>query len=192
MIMSSENCIQCNNGTLTSAVISVVGTREGEEFTVFVPGLICSACGFKTIDNQQSGEFTKAVSDAYKRAHRLLTGAELRERRCTWLKMSQQDFADYLGVGIASVKRWEAGQIQDRAMDELIRLKTDPEAARTNLRALEIQLPEEHVISSIQVGNQSIDLSFSLAQSFTDKPKMTMGGLRMTDFVFDDDEVLAA
>jgi hypothetical protein len=47
------------------------------------------------------------------------------------------DFSDYLGVGNASVQRWEAGQVQDKAMDGLIRLKTDPEAARRNLRQLE-------------------------------------------------------
>jgi hypothetical protein len=56
--------------------------------------------------------------------------------------MSQQRFSEYLGAGVASVKRWELGQIQDRAMDELIRLKTDVEAARENLRSLEEQVQE--------------------------------------------------
>jgi hypothetical protein len=60
--------------------------------------------------------------------------------------MTQQQFSDYLGTGVASVKRWEAGQIQDKAMDELIRLKTDPGAARRNLRSLEKQVPEPVII----------------------------------------------
>jgi hypothetical protein len=51
--------------------------------------------------------------------------------------MSQGAFSEYLGTGVASVKRWETGKIQDRAMDELIRLKTDAKAARENFRALE-------------------------------------------------------
>src|SRR5665213_1254118 len=145
MIMSSEKCFECNNGSLSPGLINMTGVRNGEEFTVTVPGLVCDSCGYETISNRQSGAFTRAVSDAYKAAHGLLTGLELRERRSSWLKMSQQALGDYLGVGLASIKRWESGQIQDRAMDELIRLKTDPEAARNNLRALEIQVPEEYI-----------------------------------------------
>lgn len=51
--------------------------------------------------------------------------------------MSQKDFADRLKVGIASVKRWELGAIQDESSDRLIRLSTDVDEARLNLRELE-------------------------------------------------------
>jgi DNA-binding transcriptional regulator YiaG len=47
--------------------------------------------------------------------------------------MSQRQFASYLGVGVASIKRWELGQIQDEAMNNLMVLKTDLAAARHNL-----------------------------------------------------------
>jgi putative zinc finger/helix-turn-helix YgiT family protein len=188
MIMSVEKCFECNTGSLNVGVVTMTGVRNGEEFTVTVPGLVCDSCGYKTIDNRQSGAFTKAVSDAYKTAHGLLTGSELRDRRADWLKMSQQAFADYLGVGLASIKRWESGQIQDRAMDELIRLKTDPEAARSNLRALEVKVPEEYVL---KLGSQDLDLRFSLGQRFTDRPQMTMGRFPM-DQCLVEDVVLAA
>jgi len=36
-------------------------------------------------------------------------------------------------VGVASVKRWELGQIQDEAMNNLMVLKTDLAAAKRNL-----------------------------------------------------------
>jgi transcriptional regulator with XRE-family HTH domain len=49
------------------------------------------------------------------------------------LGMSQQQFAKYLGVGSSSVKRWELGWIQDKAMNDLILLRTDPRAAEANL-----------------------------------------------------------
>src|SRR5579864_3114144 len=101
--MIMEKCFQCNNGILTSSMVSLTGTRNNEEFTVTVPGMVCGSCGYATIHNRQSGEFTKAVSDAYRQAHGLLSGAEIRERRSEWLNMSQQEFADYLSVGIASV-----------------------------------------------------------------------------------------
>jgi transcriptional regulator with XRE-family HTH domain len=47
--------------------------------------------------------------------------------------MSQRQFATYLGVGVASIKRWELGQIQDEAMNNLMVLKTDLAAAKQNL-----------------------------------------------------------
>src|SRR5215471_3983781 len=163
--MTRENtqCFECGIGTLVPQIVGLTGSRNGEEFTVSVPGLICNSCGFKTIDNSQSGEFTKAISDAFRRAHSLLNGAEIRERRLA-LKMSQQAFAEYLGTGRISVTRWESGQVQERAMDELIRLKTDPQAARNNLKALELQVPEEYVASTFNVGGEDLDLLFSMEQ----------------------------
>lgn len=117
-------CFQCDDGVLVNRTVDLIGYRNGEEFPVRVPGVACTQCDMKTIDNAQSGAFTKAVSDAYRNAHGLLTGAEILDRRQR-LKMSQAQFADYLNVGIASVKRWESGQIQEASMDCLMRLKTD-------------------------------------------------------------------
>jgi putative zinc finger/helix-turn-helix YgiT family protein len=192
MTQSNEKCFECDAGVLTPAVVELTGERNGEQFTVTVSGFACTSCGYKTIDNNQSAEFTKAVSDAYKAAHDLLTGAELRECRRV-LGMSQQEFADYLGVGAASVKRWESGQIQDRAMDKLIRLKTDPEAARSNLRTLEDQVPEECVLSSVKLGDRDVELRFSRDLSFTGQPRMKMGRFPMDQpYQFDPDEVIAA
>jgi len=124
-------CFECGKGSLIPAMVELTGYRHGEEFTVRANGLQCTACGFKTIDNEQSGGFTKLVSDAYREKHGLLTSAQIREAR-NRLGMSQEKFAQYLKVGPASVNRWENGQIQDEAMNELILLKTDPFAAMNN------------------------------------------------------------
>ena len=152
-------CFECGQGSLVSGDMDLVGERNGESFVVRMEGLKCDRCGFQTIDSGQSSEFTRLVSDAYRESHGLLTGAEIRARRMQ-LDMTQQQFAEYLGPGIASVKRWEAGQIQDKAMDELMRLKTDPVAARHNLEELRrLHFPEQCVLSVMH----DADLSFSLA-----------------------------
>ena len=190
--MTDDKCFECNSGTMVNSKVSLKGVRNGEEFTVSVPGLSCTSCGYQTIDNQQSGEFTKAVSDAYKRAHSLLTGAEIKERRSGWLGMSQQEFAAYLGVGVASVKRWESGQIQDQAMDQLIRLKTDLKAARNNLRALEIHIAEGCILSSGILGGQAIDLRVLCGQKYTERPQMGIGGVPFFTVGDDDVEMLVA
>ena len=51
--------------------------------------------------------------------------------------MSRRAFAKFLRVGEASVKRSEAGMIQDEANDQLIRLRTDLEAAHRSVSELE-------------------------------------------------------
>ena len=137
---------------MVQRTIELSGERNGESFTVSVPGIVCSKCGFSTISNKQSGKFTQAVSDAYRSAHGLLTGMDLRRLR-NERGMSQLEFAEYLGVGPASVKRWECGQIQDKAMDELIRLKTDLNAALRNAHQLNASRQETEMGVAAQVYN---------------------------------------
>ena len=74
--------------------------------------------------NETNGWFTSKHADKYRTQHGLLTSEEIRARR-NQLGMTQEAFARYLNVGIASVKaRESAGQI------ELTRLKSD--LARAN------------------------------------------------------------
>jgi putative zinc finger/helix-turn-helix YgiT family protein len=138
-------CFECERGQLVPATVRLTGERCGESFEVELLGLQCEECSFQTLDSEQSAEFTGLISDAYRRAHGLLTSKEILARRLL-LGMTQQVFSEYLGAGIASVKRWEAGKIQDKAMDELIRLKTDPAAARKNLRAIKRHVPEAMIV----------------------------------------------
>ena len=128
-------CFACGKGKLERKTVDLSGTRKGEEFTVRIDGLLCTRCGIKTLDNEQSGEFTRLISDAYRRKHGLLTSDQIRDVRKR-LRVTQKEFADYLGVGVASVKRWEIGKIQDQAMNRLILLMTDPVEARRNYQRL--------------------------------------------------------
>jgi putative zinc finger/helix-turn-helix YgiT family protein len=129
------NCFKCGKGSLIPKMLDITGYRHGEEFTVLVNGLQCTACGLKTIDNEHSGDFTRAVSDAYRQRHGLLTGVQIREAR-TRLGMSQDKFAQYLKVGPASVHRWENGKVQDEALNELILVKTDLLTAAGNYQTV--------------------------------------------------------
>ena len=63
-------------------------------------------------------EYMRKVADAYRRDHGLYTSEEIKDIRG---KLTQQRFADALGVGVASVKRWELGLVQDKGNDKLIR-----------------------------------------------------------------------
>ncbi len=112
-------CIECAQADLQPALVSLKGTVRGERFTVTMQGLACPNCNYKTIDGAAMPEFARLLSDSYRANHGLLTSVEIKERR-TRLGLTQQQFAQRLGVGIASIKRWEMGKIQERHSNDLI------------------------------------------------------------------------
>jgi len=81
---------------------------------------VCLECGVKADDIALAAETQRKISDAYRRAVNLLTGEEIAKGRKK-LKWSQEQLAKAMNVGIASVKRWETGQIQTKPMDDILR-----------------------------------------------------------------------
>lgn len=132
-------CFQCKRGKMVSQVTEMKAHIRGEEVAVSTEALVCRRCGLQVLTDEQSKAYTIASADAYRRKHNLLTTKELKEARKR-LGMSFREFAEYLKVSEASPKRWEAGLVQDEAMDELIRLKTDLSTARKNVADLEAKL----------------------------------------------------
>ncbi len=128
-------CFECGEGRLRRGPARIQEDFRGEKVTVEMEALVCPKCGYQTIPADKAGEFGRLLVQAYQEKRGLLTGAEIRRRR-ERLGMSQEAFAKWVKVGIASVKRWELGSVQDEAMDELIRLKTDPAAAKANYEAV--------------------------------------------------------
>ena len=129
-------CYKCGKGKLTPKTTEIAGEVRGEKFSVLSEAMVCGRCEFQVLSDEQSAAYTVAIADAYRKQQGLLTSKELKETRDR-LGMSLRKFAKFVGVGLASVKRWEAGLIQDEAHDQLIRLRTDLYAARQNVKELE-------------------------------------------------------
>jgi putative zinc finger/helix-turn-helix YgiT family protein len=125
------NCIRCGQ-EMQSRVAPVRGTFAGKDYTVETEAMVCLSCGYVTVHASQFDRYGTAIADAYRRDEGLLRSSEIREVRGR-LGMSQDEFARYLGVGPASVKRWEHGQPQEKSMDELIRIKSSALKAEQNL-----------------------------------------------------------
>jgi putative zinc finger/helix-turn-helix YgiT family protein len=132
-------CPECERRTLREVVTDLEGSVRGERVQVNAEALTCDYCGFKTIPREKMGQFALRVADAYREKHGLLTSTGIKDHRMD-LRMTQAQFANYLGVGVASVKRWELGQIQDAAMNNLMLLKADLRAAKANARELSWRL----------------------------------------------------
>ena len=116
--------------------VDMTSEVRGEHFGVQVESEVCDHCGFRVLTDAQADAYALAGTTEYRLRHGLLTSDEIRDSRRRLGKMSQRDFAKYLGVGEASVKRWEAGHIQDESSDRLIRMKTDLHAAKENVRRI--------------------------------------------------------
>jgi putative zinc finger/helix-turn-helix YgiT family protein len=123
---------------------------RGEELPVRTEAMLCNHCGFHVMTDAQSDAYTISSADVYRAKHGLLTTKELKETRHR-LGMSFRSFAKYLKVSEASPKRWEAGLVQDQAMDQLIRLKSDLATARENVSQLEARLGAAPSASRVQL-----------------------------------------
>jgi putative zinc finger/helix-turn-helix YgiT family protein len=123
MIKMPIKCRQCEQAELEPAIVRLNGKVRGEEYSIEMLGLRCRSCTYQTVDGPDMPEYGRLLADKYRVAHGLLTSEEIHKRR-EGLGMSQQAFADFLGVGVASVKRWEMGKIQDARNNALIVEKT--------------------------------------------------------------------
>jgi putative zinc finger/helix-turn-helix YgiT family protein len=97
---------------------------RGEEITVDVPRLTCSECGEADVA-PEFGDVTLHLYAEYRRRHDLLTPEQIRGIRRKY-DLSQRSFADLVGVGSASIARYETGSVQDEAHDSLLRACDDP------------------------------------------------------------------
>lgn len=115
-------CLRCDNTEFLPKQDAVIEQEfRGETFHVQCPALACSNCGWITMELNQVDELRKLTADAYREKHGLLTSSKIKAIR-KLLGKNQRDFAAMLGVGEASVKRWETGFVQEKAYDRLIRM----------------------------------------------------------------------
>ena len=150
----SLKCLDCGAGKLVNGIAKVEGEVRGERFTVAAKASICDRCGYQAMEGEDLQEFMRTLGDAYRRAHRLLTSRDIKLRREA-LGMSQSDFSLYLGVGVASIKRWELGAIQDVAIDRYLRLKTDPEEARLGANDVAARMSGKSKVESLGLLSRS-------------------------------------
>lgn len=118
-----KRCGKCGAKALRMATVSYVTSVEhdGRAYRVEIPALTvprCSNCEALSIDD----EADQQISAAFRSAARLLAPEEIRQGREA-LGLTQKQFANLLGVGEATISRWETGaQIQQRAMDRFLRV----------------------------------------------------------------------
>ena len=117
-------CLECKSEKFKQAKVRFHPTIKDEQVDVLVDATVCAKCEKAVMDDAQMDGLRRAAADAYREKYSLLTSKQIADYRGR-LGMSQREFADYLGVGEASIKRWETYYVQDKSQDNLIRLKCD-------------------------------------------------------------------
>lgn len=128
-------CLRCDNDHFDKKRIRFPVELKDEMIEILTEAFVCSKCGESQMDSEQMNQLRKASADAYRKNHGLLTSNDISQYRKR-LGMSQIQFAKYLNIGEASIKRWETYYIQDESQDDHIRLKCDE--AYAELNALEV------------------------------------------------------
>jgi putative zinc finger/helix-turn-helix YgiT family protein len=130
-----KRCGKCGQQRMHLATMPYATTIEhdGRAYRVEIPALTvpqCGNCQAISIDDDADQQ----ISAAFRRLAGLLAPEEIRQGRDK-LGLTQKQFANLLGVGEATVSRWETGaQIQQRAMDRFLRVCLTGPAAVELLR----------------------------------------------------------
>jgi putative zinc finger/helix-turn-helix YgiT family protein len=116
-------CPECGKKEVRLAVVAHTSQikHDGRLYAVEVPKLRaprCEACGELMFDNAADEQIAQAL-----RKHLgLLSCSEIRKNR-EQLSLSQRQLAEYLGVAVETISRWETGSLtQSRAMDRYLRV----------------------------------------------------------------------
>lgn len=128
-------CLKCDCEKFEVGEAGVRQEFRGENLTVRTPVMVCQNCGWQTVGKGQLDELRKRTADAYRQKHNLLMSTQIHAHREA-LGMSQREFAKALGVGEASVKRWETWLVQEKSSDELIRMKVAQLLEERNLEEM--------------------------------------------------------
>lgn len=116
-------CGTCGKRAVNPRTVEYITEKEhdGRAYSLKIPNLEineCSECHTQTLPDKASYKVTEAL----RAAAGLLTPQEIREHRRRF-GLNQEQFAKLLRVAKDTVSRWETGgQIQQRAMDLLLRV----------------------------------------------------------------------
>jgi len=152
-------CLHCNSEKFARKENALIEQAfRGETFMVKAPAMVCTKCGWQALAEGMADELLKSTGDAYRQRHGLLTSVEIKAIRED-LGMSQQQFAEALGAGVASVKRWETWLPQETSSDQLIRLKT--KELKRNLQTGWVNTPEWDLVCKVGSGIQLVQMKFT-------------------------------
>ncbi len=118
--MSALNCPK-GHGPMKQEKVTKETTFRGVDINYKANVFVCPECGLEAGTIKTAGAIQKEIADAYRIKAGLLTGDKIKSLR-TSRGLTQQQLAELMNIGVASIKRWETGLIQSKAMDRSLRV----------------------------------------------------------------------
>lgn len=127
-----ELCTNCETKSEFERVIKddVIKVR-GEPITIKAEYVRCKNCGDAVLDTSAKSDPFEFAYREYRRRHGLLQPEDVRDWRRSH-HLTQDELAKLLGLGIATINRYENGALQTEAHDKMLRQAMEP----TNLAKL--------------------------------------------------------
>ena len=102
-----------------------VSNVRGDEIKALARIRVCSVCGEELFDEELEEENIQRVYDIYRKKHGILSPEEIKNIRESY-GLSQKAFAKLLGIGEASIARYETGALPEKSLNNMIMLLRDP------------------------------------------------------------------
>lgn len=121
-------CEEC--GWVDESATRVVERSEaynvkGESIPVLARVRVCETCNEEISDEVLDDITLQAAFDIYRRKHRIISPAEIRDLRQTY-GLSQRGLGAILDWGPITIHRYEAGSLPDESHNQVLRLLQDP------------------------------------------------------------------
>ena len=118
-------CTNCEKETEFEQIIrKEIFAVRGEPISTDVEYMRCKKCGDEVLNPTTSNDPFKLAYREYRQRHNLLQPEEI----LSWRKehhLSQGELAKLLGIGIATINRYENGSLQSESHEHLLRLAMD-------------------------------------------------------------------
>ena len=135
---------------------------RGEPIMVEVEYHKCGKCGDEVLNPSSEVDPFDFAYREYRRHHSLLQPEEIRDWRRS-LDLTQRELAKLLGLGIATINRYEKGALQGEAHEKMIRMAMEPSNLMRLIQTSEGVLTEDRkrrileILKEFEAGWRSID-----------------------------------
>jgi putative zinc finger/helix-turn-helix YgiT family protein len=177
-------CGNCEEVTASRAVtVNEEFKVRGETIRVPVTYFECAKCADRVLDPDSVQDPFKAAYAEYRRRKGLLTPEEI----ANWRKktgLSQAEVAELLGIGTASLSRYENGSLQDDAHDKLLRMAMSPAGFAKLVKDNQTFTAErkEQMLKAVSGGETTCALENTYTELAGRQPVDAFSGFKSVDF----------
>jgi len=178
-------CTNCEKETEFERLVKKEAfTVRGEPIVVDVEYIKCKKCGDEVLDPAVNHDPFNLAYRAYRKQHALLQPEEIEN----WRKahnLTQSELAKLLGIGVATINRYENGALQNESHENLLRLVMDPSNLLKLIEKSERIFSENRKKKLLDTLRESEEISCSLDDTimltFGSTEKNNLNGFKRLD-----------